>query len=142
MDDEFWTKIRRRDYDGALYERGYFVSPAPPRFTEPERDRPPSPRTKALMQRYHIHRLIDRGLAHFPSRLAAAEWRQVQAELQMFDPSLRGLILHINELIAATRRVALENGDSYGVWNLMEAAAFHTWANELVEALEQYRREV
>jgi hypothetical protein len=93
------------------------------------------------VQRYRIHRLIDRGLLHFPGRLGAAEWRQVQAELQIFDPSLRGLTLHIDELILATRRLAMENGGSDGLATLTDAAAFQTWANDVVEALEQYRRD-
>ena len=135
---QFWYKIRRRHYGGAVYEGRY---PLPASRPSQSSAPPATPRTTALVQRYRIHRLIDRGLLQFSDRLGAAEWRQVQAELQILDPSLRGLTLHIDELILATRRVAMENGGSDGVANLTEAAAFQTWANDLVEALEQYRRD-
>jgi hypothetical protein len=141
MADEFYKKIRERDYEGALYERGYARSPAPPVFAEPEPTTPTTPHSKALLQRHRVCLLIERGLSNFPDRLHGGDWRQIQAELQTFDPTLRGLRVHINQLIATTRRVALENGGSYGVWNLMEAASFQTWANDVVEALEQYRRD-
>jgi hypothetical protein len=101
----------------------------------------PTAYSRALLQRHHICLLIERGLSDFPGRLGAAGWRQVQTELLMFDPSLRGLPLHIGELIAITRRAALENGGSVGAWNLREAVGFHAWANTLIEALERYLRD-
>lgn len=139
MEDEFWKKIRRRDYAGALYERGYFLSSAPPPLGEPEPTTPRTPHAKAVLQRHRVCLLIQKGMSTYPDRVDAAYWSPVAEMLQQLDPSLRAIILHINELIDMTRRVALENGGSHGVWNLMEAASFQTWANELTEALQQYR---
>jgi hypothetical protein len=83
---------------------------------------------------------MDRGLLRFPHRLGAVAWRQVQ-ELQVFDPALPGLILDMDELIVATLRAATGCEGSYRYWNSMKLESFQTWAKELVEALEQYRRE-
>jgi hypothetical protein len=121
---EFHEKIRKGDHNGALRE--------PPI--------PPSPHAQALLLRERLCFLIDSGLRSHPTRLNEKQWRQIQSELRGFDPSLRSLTNYLAELIALTQRIAIEDGGSHGVWNLMEAASFQTWAGDLVEASAQYRQ--
>ena len=136
-----YRKVRAGGQIGGLYESGYFVPPPPAFRPSAPPATPRTPVEKAFHQRTRVCRLIARGLTNHPDRLRASEWRRVRTYLQIFDPTTSWLPRHLAEVIETTRRVAAEQGGSFGPWNAMEADSFQTWAIDLVGALEQYRRD-
>ena len=137
---EFYKYLRKRDYDGALRVNGYYVSRPGTITSKREPTTPRSAHSGALDQRHRVCLLIERGLTHHGHRLFHNYWRALQTDLQQIDPGAARLRLVLGDAIRVTQQVAVQCGESLGVWNLMEAAAFQTWAENLVAALKQYRR--
>ena len=139
---EFYKRMAKGDHYGALDAIGYRVSPSVPVTTDTYN--PPATPTRldmALSQRERICGLIDRGLAHHPRRLDPGDWTQVKADLRMIPPNTSWLPAHLQHVIEMTRRVAIERGEQFEVWDRMEWGAFHTWVAEVIEALERYRQQ-
>jgi hypothetical protein len=137
----FHGSLRREKQNDALEVLGYYVSPPAPIISEPEPITPSSPRVQALVRRHEICLLIDRGLTYHGHRLFSDYWRGVQTDLREIDAGEGRLPLVLAQVIKVTDQVAIQCGESYGPWNLMEAAAFQTWAKDVVAALERYGRD-
>lgn len=59
--------------------------------------------------------------------------------LEKTDAATPGMAEALDDLIDQWRRFGAESGQSRGVWDLMAAAGFQTWMDELIAAMEQYR---
>ena len=102
---------------------------------------PPTSLEQAILHREALGRLFDRGLTHFPYRLDPQQWTQERCVLRMLEPTVAWLPVHLKAVIETTRRVAVEQRASSGIWSRLQAASFQTWTRQLVEALEQYRHD-
>jgi hypothetical protein len=100
-----------------------------------------TPLERAILRRQWVCGLIDHGLLHHPYRLDPHQWTREKCVLRTLQPTLKGLSLHLQAVSERARRVADEQTDRARIWDRMERTRFQRWANDLVEALEQYRRD-
>lgn len=59
--------------------------------------------------------------------------------LEKLDAGTPGITDALDDLIDQWGRWGIEARESRGVWDLMNAANFGTWIDELLGAMEQYR---
>lgn len=137
---EFDRSIRLRRCRDTLSTLGRYVSPSGFRAGGTGTPATMTLVESAILHRQRACRLIDRGLVHHPCRLDSYEWAREKCVLRMLEPTVKWLPLHLQSLIDTTRHVAVEQAGSYGIWGRMRAASFHAWTNDLIEALQQYRR--
>jgi len=134
---KFWKGIRTGDHDLSLEAIGYRRLSTVP--SEPPLSPSDVPETRAAAKRGAVSGLISVGLIHHSERLNEQYWRQAQRWLETTDAATPGLPDALDDLIGRWRDFGIEAGESRGVWDLMNAASFGTWIDQLVVAMEQYR---
>ncbi|MEK7408411.1 MAG: hypothetical protein AAB225_25340 [Acidobacteriota bacterium] len=134
---KFWKGIRTGDHDIALEALGYWrTSPGP---TTPQPRVSDTPETTAASKCGTVCGLISVGLINHHSRLNETYWRQARMWLEKMDAATPGMAQALDDLIDQWHSFGIEAGQSRGVWDLMEAASFRTWMDQLIAAMEQYR---
>jgi hypothetical protein len=134
---QFYKGLRTGKHDLSFDALGYRRLPATP--SEPSYPQPATPVPVTLQWRSKLVALIDSGVRLHSGRLNVDYWQRASAWLNGLDPATPGITGHLDDLIPQWRDFAIEAGQSRGVWDLMSAASFKTWSEELIAVTQHYR---